>query len=85
MPRLLGIRELALGIGTTAASDDRADPRPWLMTISAIDGAEAAVLGLALRNHRIDVTGGLAFVAADLGSASAVVLRVAELARSGEA
>ena len=80
LPRLLAIRELALGVGATAASRDKADPWPWLMTIAAVDGAEAVVLAWALRSRSIDPFGGFAFVAADLGSASAVALRVGELA-----
>lgn len=80
LPRLLAVREVALGVGATAASRDKADPWPWLMTIAAVDGAEAAVLARALRSHGIDPAGGSAFLAADLGSASAVALRVARLA-----
>lgn len=41
LPRLLAVRELALGVGATAASSDKADPWPWLMTIAAVDGVEA--------------------------------------------
>jgi len=80
LPRLLAVREIALGVGATGASRDNADPWPWLMTISAVDGAEAAVLARALRSHSIDPAGGLAFVAADLGSASAIALRLARVA-----
>jgi hypothetical protein len=79
LPRLLAVREIALGIGAVASSRGDADPWPWLMTIAAVDGAEAAVLAAALRQRAVDPAGGWAFTAADLGSASAVVLRVARL------
>lgn len=76
LPRLLAVRETALGIGAVAASRDESDPWPWLMTIAAVDGAEAALIA-ALRRRAIDPAGGSAFAAADLGSASAVILRLA--------
>ena len=38
------------------------------MTVSAIDGAEALVLLIALRGKAVDKPGGWAFVAADAGS-----------------
>jgi hypothetical protein len=49
------------------------------MTIAAVDGAEAAVLALALRGAAVDRSGGWAFVAADVGSAVAAPVRVARL------
>jgi hypothetical protein len=48
LSRMLAIRELAVGTGTIAGSRPGADPWPWLMTVSAIDGAEALVLLTAL-------------------------------------
>jgi len=83
LPRLMAVREIALGVGTLVASRRSADPWPWLMTIAAVDGAEAAVLALALRGHAVDPLGGWAFVAADVGSAVAAPVRVARLAWSG--
>ena len=80
--RMLAVREIAVGVGTVAASRPAADPWPWLMTVSAIDGAEALVLLTALRSNAIDRAGGWAFVAADIGSAAAVVTRIAHVARS---
>ncbi len=79
LPRLLAVREIALGVGAQVSSRANADPWPWLMTIAAVDGAEAAVLLAALRKRAVDPAGGWAFTAADLGSASMVAMRVARL------
>jgi hypothetical protein len=49
LSRMLAVREIAIGTGTVAASRPSADPWPWLMTVSAIDGAEALVLLIAGR------------------------------------
>jgi hypothetical protein len=56
-------------------------PWPWLMAVSAIDGAEALVLLTALRRKAVDQPGGWAFVAADAGSAAALITRIAHLRR----
>jgi hypothetical protein len=81
LSRMLAVRELAVGTGTVAASRPTADPWPWLMRVSAIDGAEALVLLTALRRKIVDQPGGWAFVAADVGSAAALATRVAHLRR----
>jgi hypothetical protein len=81
LSRLLAVRELGVGTGAVAASRSTADPWPWLMTVSAIDGAEALVLLTALRRKVVDRPGGWAFVAADLGSAAALITRLAHLRR----
>jgi hypothetical protein len=81
LSRMLAVREIAVGTGTVAASHPRADPWPWLMTVSAIDGAEALVLFTALRRKAVDQPGGWAFVAADAGSAAALVTRIAHIRR----
>ena len=77
LSRMLAVREIAVGTGTVAASRPGADPWPWLMTVSAIDGAEALVLFTALRRKALDQPGGWAFVAADAGSAAAFITRIA--------
>lgn len=79
LSRLIAVRELAVGTGTVAASRPHADPWPWLMTVSAIDGAEALVLLTALRRKAVDVPGGWAFVVADAGSAAALITHIAHL------
>jgi hypothetical protein len=79
LPRLVAVREVALGAGAVAASRPNADPWPWLMTIAAVDGAEAAVLAVGLKRGALDAAGGWAFVAADVGSASAVPPRAVGL------
>jgi len=81
LSRMLAVREIAVGTGTVAASHRGADPWPWLMTVSAIDGAEALVLFTALRRKAVDQPGGWAFVAADAGSAAALITRIAHLRR----
>jgi hypothetical protein len=83
LSRMLAVREIAVGIGTMQQHADDADPWPWLMTVSAIDGAEALVLLTALRRDAIDRPGGWAFVAADAGSAAALVARIAHIRRMG--
>src|SRR5512133_796722 len=81
LSRMLAVRELAVGTGTVAASRSTADPWPWLMTVSAIDGAEALVLLIALHRNAVDKPGGWAFVAADAGSATALITRIGHLHR----
>jgi hypothetical protein len=78
---MLAVREITIGTGTLAASRPGADPWPWLMTVPTIDGAEALVLLAALRRKAVDQLGGWAFVAADAGSAAALITRVAQLRR----
>lgn len=68
-------------MSAVAASRPSADPWPWLMTVSAIDGAEALVLLIALRGKAVDKPGGWAFVAADAGSAAALITRIGHLRR----
>jgi hypothetical protein len=82
LPRLVAIREVALGVGAVASSRRTADPWPWLTAIASVDGAEAVVLVAALRTGAIEGAGGWAFVAADLGSASAVLLRATRACRA---
>jgi hypothetical protein len=81
LSRMLAVRELAVGTGAVAASRSTADPWPWLMTVSAIDGAEALVLFAALSRKVVDQPGGWAFVAADVGSAAALITRLADRRR----
>jgi hypothetical protein len=81
LSRMLAVREIAVGIGTVQQHSRDADPWPWLMTVSAIDGAEALVLLTALRRNAIDRPGGWAFVAADAGSAAALVTRIVHIRR----
>jgi len=83
LSRMITVREIAVGTGTVAASRPNADPWPWLMTVSAIDGAEALVLLAALRRKVVDGPGGWAFVAADAGSAAALIARIAHLRNAG--
>jgi hypothetical protein len=81
LSRMLAVCELAVGTGMVAASRSTADPWPWLMTVSAIDGAEALVLFTAVRRKAVDQPGGWAFLAADAGSAAALITRIVHLRR----
>lgn len=78
LPRLVAVREMCLGAGAMDAASRRdADPWPWLMVISTVDGLEGLLLLAALARRAVDPAGGSGYAAADLGSASAVVLRAA--------
>jgi hypothetical protein len=83
LSRMLAVREVAVGTGTATASRPAADPWPWLMTVSAIGGAEALVLLGGLRRNVVDRPGGWAFVAADVGSAAALIARIGQLRKTG--
>jgi hypothetical protein len=83
LSRMIAVREVAVGTATVSASRPNADPWPWLMTVSAIDGAEALVLLAALRRKAVDGPGGWAFVAADAGSAAALITCIAHLRNAG--
>jgi hypothetical protein len=80
LPRLVALRELCLGVGAMNSSRRDADPWPWLMTIATVDGVEGLVLMAALIRRDVDPAGGCGYAAADFGSATAVVLRAAQVA-----
>jgi hypothetical protein len=86
LSRMLAVRELAVGTGTAAASRPAADPWPWLMTVSAIDGAEALVLIAALRRKAVDQAAGPSWpqmlAAQRLSSLASPILVDCEVARA---
>lgn len=83
--RMLGAREVALGLGALQAcrSGDRRAARPWLLAGVLSDGTDALVLSSALGAGRLGGTGvRTALVAAAAGGAVAAALaQAAELRR----
>ena len=71
LPRLLAVREIALGMGLTVSSRGDGNPYAGLITLSLIDAGEAVILLLALNSHEVARDRGWAFIAADAGSALA--------------
>lgn len=67
--RMIGVREIVLGLATTSASRTREDVRPCLLALSLVDAGEGLVLLEAVRQRNVGLVPGLAFVAADAGSA----------------
>jgi hypothetical protein len=72
LSRLLAVRELIIGTSALANSRADQDPLPSLLTISAIDAAEAVVILAALNESELPWDRALGFVLADLGSAAAL-------------
>lgn len=71
LPRMLGVREVVLGAATLTANRAGADVRPWLLALSLVDAAEMLVVLQAVRGGAVERSRGLAFAAADAGSAIA--------------
>jgi hypothetical protein len=66
---MVAVREIAFGAATLAAARADRDPARWLLVLSLIDGAEALVVLDAVRRGDVPLRNGLAFAAADAGSA----------------
>ena len=81
LPRLLAVRELALGVAAFSASRRTGNPLPWLCTLAAIDAAEAIVVIAAIVDGAVPAERGWPFIASDLGSALAGVGAVAQVSR----
>ena len=81
LPRLLGIREIAVGVAAVAASSRTENPLPWLCTLGAIDGAESIVVFAGVVEGAVPPARGWPFIASDLGSALAGVGAAAQLSR----
>ena len=82
LTRLFAVRECALGAGVLTAARKAGDPLPWLLTVSSVDVAEAAVIMAALCRGAITPARGGAFVASDLGSALAGVGALVQMRRA---
>jgi hypothetical protein len=67
--RMVAVREIAVGAATVAATRAGRDPARWLLVLSLVDGAEALVVLDAIRRDEIPLAQGVAFMAADAGSA----------------
>ena len=71
--RMVAVREIVLGYAGLALSSVPADARRWLLALSLVDGGEAVVVLHATRGGKLDRLPGLAFFAADAGSATAAI------------
>lgn len=67
--RMVAVREIVLGIGLLSAGRRRRDPRPWLLSSAAVDGAECVVVVDAIARRQLPGVPALGFAAADLGGA----------------
>jgi hypothetical protein len=65
------------------AARTRRDTRPWLLALSLIDAGEALVVLDAVRRRTVAFAPGLAFVAADAGSAIAGAGVIVQMRRAG--
>lgn len=71
--RMVALREIVLGIGVLCAARRRRDPRPWLLSSAATDGAECLVVLDAIARRQLPRVPALGFAAADLGGALVAV------------
>jgi hypothetical protein len=79
--RMVAVRDLVLGVAGLAVSRSYEESRGWLFAQSLVDGAEALVVLGAVRRGELEPMRGLAFAAAEVGSAA---VAVGLLAHSGE-
>jgi hypothetical protein len=79
--RMVAIREVVLGCAGLAVSSASADARRWLLALSLVDGGEAVVVLDATRRGELDPVPGVAFFAADAGSATAAIALLGQLRR----
>jgi hypothetical protein len=70
---MVAVREIVLGIGVASAARQSRDPRPWLLSSAATDGAECLVVLYALARRELPGIPALGFAAADLGGAMVAV------------
>lgn len=83
---MIGVREVVVGAATLTANRTQADVRPWLLALSLVDAAEMLVVLQSVRAGAVERSRGLAFAAADAGSAVAgagVLAQVLRARRSG--
>jgi hypothetical protein len=66
--RMLGARDLALGVGTLHALTRGGQPRPWLALAALADAVDAAALTMAVRRQQVAVAPGVLSVGAAAGS-----------------
>jgi hypothetical protein len=67
--RMVAVREIVLGIGLFRAARPRHDPRPWLPSAAATDGAGCIVVLDAIARAQLPSVPALGFAATDLGGA----------------
>jgi hypothetical protein len=68
--RMVAVREIVLGCAGLVASSTSSDAGRWLSAVSLVDGGEALVVLDAVRRGELHPVPGLAFSAADAGSAT---------------
>ena len=76
---MVAVREIVIGCAGLAVSSVPADARRWLLALSLVDGGEAMVVLDATRRGQIEPLPGLAFFAADVGSATAAIALLPQL------
>ena len=77
--RMIGVRELALGLGCLDAVRRGDDPRPWLVAHTLSDTGDAATLLEALRRGRVSQLPAvltIAFAVSGVGAQLALVRRL---------
>jgi hypothetical protein len=80
---MLAVREIVLGFGLAAAANRQRDPRPWLLSAAAIDGAESVVVLVAIARRQLPSVPALGFAAADCGGALVAAGVLAQHVRDG--
>jgi hypothetical protein len=73
LTHMIGVRETILGLCTWTAARTQRDVSSWLLALALVDAGEALVLLHAIRRHEIRTSPGLAFIAADAGSAATAI------------
>lgn len=69
LTRMVGAREIALGVGTLTDLRRGSDPAPWLVAQALADGGDALALLAALRRGRVGTAAGWTVVVFAAGGA----------------
>jgi hypothetical protein len=78
--RMLGVRDLTLGLGAAYAGVGRRDLAPWLLAQAVADGGDAVVLALAARERQVSGPRAAALAAMAAGAAVAGVVAARDVA-----
>lgn len=75
LSQMIGVRELALGLGTLDALRRDQDTRPWVLGQALSDAGDAAALAVAVRGGKVNrFTGALIVLAGTAGAVRDVML-----------
>jgi hypothetical protein len=66
---MVAVREIILGIGLSSTARRQCDPRGWLLSSAATDGAEGVLVLDAIARRQLPSIPALGFAAADIGGA----------------